>query len=232
MKAGTIRPLLPAARSASAPRERLRSDRRWFVALYAPAVLLLLAVAIASRATGTPLPRFLLDPAVLSVSHPLLGVVSNIGILLWAGAAAIAGFAGSLLLVGGRARELALFLLAAASLTGCLLLDDLFLVHEWLFPVVLGIPQVAVFAGYAVLLAALLWRFRNAILQMDVRLLVLALAFFALSVGTDLLPVAWSLVWNLLYLVEDGLKLLGIVSWCGYLVRTSVFALEQGGGRS
>jgi hypothetical protein len=188
----------------------------WPALLYVPALLLLLAVAVAAATTGIPPQKFLLDPAVLAGSHPLLGVVSNIGILIWAATAAIALFTATLLGMKRQEPEHKVFLLAAGLLTSWLVLDDFFMIHEWLFPHVLGVPQTLVLAAYAGLAGCFLLRFAALILRTDFLLLALALAFLSVSVCVDALPNTWFAAWNWLYLIEDGFKLLGIVGWFGY----------------
>jgi hypothetical protein len=132
---------------------------RWLVLLYAPALSLLLAVAVAAAVLGIAPSRFTLDPAALTGAHPFLGVASNAGILLWAAAAAISLFTAALLADSARNGEARKFLRGAGLLTCWLMLDDLFLFHEWLFPSVLGVPQALVLAGYVAVVALFLLRF-------------------------------------------------------------------------
>jgi hypothetical protein len=207
---------------------RVPGSVRWLVLLYVPALSLLLAVAVAAGAHGIAPSRFTLDPAVLTGSHPLLGVVSNAGILLWAAAAAISLFSAALLGGGRRGGEAGRFLLGAGVLTSWLALDDLFLFHEWLFPAVLGVPQTLVLATYVVVAALFLARFAALILRTERRLLAAALAFFAASLLIDQLPQAW-FAWKYLVLIEDGCKLLGIVSWFGYFASAGARFLRDRG---
>lgn len=201
-------------------------DWRRITVLYAPALALLAVVAAAARVTGIAPARFTMDPAALAGAHPFLGVVSNCGVLLWTAAAAISLFT-ALLLYGRRAqRECARFLLAAGLLTAWLMLDDLFMLHEWLFAAVLGIPQLIVFMAYAVLIGLFLVRFRVVVAHSDKLLLGLALAFFAASAAADQMPGAWFSAWGWLYLLEDGCKLLGIVGWLGYFTSVAAAAMQ------
>lgn len=227
MNVRTFGRLAPSSCNRSATAVRFGNRCRLLAIIYLPAVLLLLAVAFAAWTTGIPVSRFLLDPAILSGTHPLLGVLSNVGVLLWAATAAICGFTATLLYRCGGEREQIAYLLAIGMLTACLLIDDLFLLHEWFFPVVLGVQQPIVLAAYGVLFAALVLRFAVVILRYDPTLLVLAAAFFSVSLATDLLPAGWFQTWNLLYLLEDGAKWLGIVSWSSHLAVVCGSMLEQ-----
>lgn len=202
-------------------------DWRRLAALYLPALALLAVVAAAAWMTGMSPARFTMDPAALAGTHPFLGVVSNIGVLLWTAAAVVCLFT-AVLLHGRRAqRECARFLLAAGLLTAWLTFDDLFMLHEWLFAIVLGIPQLIALMTYAVVVGLFLVQFSALIAGTDSLLLGLALAFFAVSAAVDQLPGAWFGAWGWLYLLEDGCKLLGIVGWLGYLASVAASALQH-----
>ena len=209
-----------------------RRDWRWLAVFYAPALAMLAVVAAAAWLTGIAPARFTMDPAALAGTNPFLGVVSNCGVLLWTAAAAISLFT-AMLLHGRRAqRECARFLLAAGLLTAWLMFNDLFMLHEWLFAVVLGIPQPIVLLAYALMVALFLVRFRVLIARSDRLPLGLALAFFAASAATDQMPGAWFRAWGWLYLLEDGCKLLGIVGWLWYFAGVAASALQlQHAGR-
>jgi hypothetical protein len=189
-------------------------------------VSLLAAVALAAAATGRPPSRFTRDPAALLGSHPLLGVVSNVGVLLWAAAAAVSLFAAVVLRGDRHDDPRGAFLLYGGLVTSWLALDDLFLVHEWLAPSVFAVPQPVVLLAYAGVVAALLLRFGPVIRSTEYELLLLALTLFAASAAMDQLPQAW-FAWDSLFLIEDGLKLLGIVSWLGYFGSTGVHILAR-----
>jgi len=198
--------------------------------LYAPACLLLAAVAAAAWLTGIPPARFTLDPAVLAETHPFLGAVSNVGILAWTAGASIALFTAWLLRGRTGDRRHSQFLFAAGLLTTWLMLDDLFMLHEWFFPLVLGIPQVLVLACYAMAAGAFLLHFRTTIALHGRVLLGLAIGFFGVSVLLDQLPNAWFRAWGWLYFLEDGSKLLGIVSWSGYFAQIAASAVAPAPG--
>ena len=71
-------------------------------------------------------------------------------------------------------------------------------------------------------------RFRDVIIRdLDVGLLLLAVGSLGISLVTDLLvaPTQSSV------LVEDGAKLLGLVAWSAFGLRTALFALGHSGAR-
>jgi hypothetical protein len=96
-------------------------------------------------------------------------------------------------------------------MTAGLLLDDLFMFHEYLAPIHFRLNEKGVLASYACVTVAYLLVHRRLILESSYRLLAAALVLFAVSMLVDLADGAgW---WKL---AEDGCKILGIASWLGY----------------
>src|SRR6187399_2150439 len=174
------------ASSASAGGYRL-PNLKGLLILYLPNVALLFLVAIAALSPKITVASLTRDMAATAKVHPLTGVVSSAGILLWCATAAICLFSSNLLRQRGAHRA-AGFLLWSGLMTAGLLIDDFFMFHEYLARV-----------------------HRGLILEADYRLLVTALVLFAGSMTLDLLNGGG--YWNL---AEDGCKLLGIASWFGY----------------
>ena len=197
------------ALSASAGGYRL-PGRKGLLMLYLPNVTLLLLVAIAALSPQITVASLTRDMAATAKVHPLTGVVSSAGILLWCATAAICLFSSNLLRQRGAHRA-AGFLLWSGLMTAGLLIDDFFMFHEYLARVHLGLNEKVVFFGYFCITAVYLLQHRRLILEADYRLLVTALVLFAGSMTLDLLNGGG--YWNL---AEDGCKLLGIASWFGY----------------
>jgi hypothetical protein len=164
---------------------------------------------------------------VILDSHPLVGIVSNVGVVVWAATAAITLFTALALRRRGEARGVWRFPLGAGLLTCWLMLDDLFLFHEWLFPEVLGVRTRFLFAAYLGVTAFFLIRFAALIRRTTYPLLILSLGFFGTSVGLDVLPDGWFRQHDWLYLIEDSGKLFGIVGWFAYFGSVSVALLER-----
>lgn len=194
---------------------------------YVPAALVILLTAAAAIYLDIPPGVMTRDIATLVKVHPLTGFVSNLGIILWCAAASISTFAA----VEAHSRSdnrQAMFLGCFAALTTVLMLDDLFLLHEYLGPIYLGLRERYLMLVYAGLTGGLLIAFRKEIISSEYPLLGLAFLFFAFSVGMDRIhyaqnPRSW------LFLVEDGTKFIGIAGWLAYFVRHShrVIALEK-----
>ena len=184
--------------------------RRALLVLYLSIIAFLLLVAIAGLHPKIAVSSLSRDMAAIANVHPLTGVVSNVGILLWCATAAICLFSASLLRHQGALPE-ARFLLWAGLMTTGLLVDDFFLFHEYLAPVHFGFNEKAVHASYVCVTVVYLLRHRHLILETSYRLLAAALVLFA---GSILLDVAGGHGWWVL--AEDGCKLLGISSWFAY----------------
>ncbi len=165
-----------------------------------------------------PISRFTRDPAAILGRNPFIGVLSNIGILVWAGCAGVCFFASAVLRARGVKQEWPAFFLFAGLVTAVLLLDDFFLLHERIIPRYLGISERILFPVYAAMVMGYLATFKNNLPRTNYLLLVLALGMFGLSLAVDRFPES-ILSWH--HLFEDGFKLLGIVGWFGYFVTSA-----------
>lgn len=145
------------------------------------------------------------DP--LSGKPAYLGLLSQVGILVWAASAATCLLAAGVLRGAPESR----FLLGAGSLSLVLCLDDAFLLHDEVLPLV-GVSEGLIYATYLGLVAMFLVAFRRQILRGQYPVLVLALAFLGVSVVCD----AWGLPWLDPYLLEDGTKFAGIAMWTAF----------------
>lgn len=143
------------------------------------------------------------------------GAISNLGIMLWAGTAAVAVF--TVMMKLGLKQDCRLEALAFAT-SAMLLIDDAFLVHEIVLPT-FGVPQPLVIGVIGALSLIYLYAARRRILRSPhAWLLYLGLALFAVSIGIDQVfysTAAWMVV------LEDGPKFIGIVCW--FLFHLSVF---------
>lgn len=165
--------------------------------------LLGLAVALllgAAWLRGIPVIRMLRDPASYYEYSPLSGIVSYAGILLMTSTAAVCAFAAR---VGFRWREV---LAGVALFSGYFALDDLFMLHEGVWPR-LGIPEEAIMLGFAVALLVILRSVRT---QAPGRIwgLYVALALMGGSILIDI-----SLQSDHATVVEDVLKFMAIGTW-------------------
>jgi len=172
------------------------------------AMLFIAATGLAAERLGIPVADLTRDPASTLGVHPFIGIVSTVGILLWTATASICLFSAARARRRG-ADDDARFLICTGALTSMLLVDDLFMLHEWVFPLHIGVLEEIVYGTYVLIFLACYLRFRSALADHGLALLLLACACFAASILCD------QLVPNegVQYLVEDGFKLTGITAW-------------------
>jgi hypothetical protein len=200
-----------------------RDELKVVVAAASAAVAVLLVVVFFRRVFGVEYRALLQDPASYVDFPRYIGAVSYGGVIAWFFAACTALFAASLIgLSSARGRFLLAFGLASAWLG----IDDLFLVHESVGRLITGTEagEDAVFAAYVVGMAALLWWTRDTLASSPVLVLVASGVFFGLSIVVD----RPDLYLRAHFLVEDGLKFIGIVLWGAYGWITALrFTLEH-----
>lgn len=167
---------------------------------------------------GIPLNLLMRDILATTGGKLYTGIISNLGALIWTASASVTLFAYFMLrrrIEGSKS----FFLIFSSFFTLLLLFDDFFMLHEFIenhnvFPVVL------LFAFYGVVAIIYLWENQKIILQSNFILLFLALSFFALSILMDF-DLLISSDDNIIYLIEDGAKFLGIISWATYHILTA-----------
>lgn len=195
--------------------------------IYIPVAILFLIAILIRLITGIAIAEFTRDPLGFTGIPVYTGSISNLGVMIWSGAVAICFFSWSILRSVAVADQTTKLLLAGGIVTLVLALDDLFMLHEVVFPDNLGVPEEIVYASYAALILWLLIAFRKTILQSSFLLLVLAILGFGISIASD--AVAPYVAIPAMYLFEDGGKLFGIVSWASYFTLVSARHIIQNG---
>lgn len=179
--------------------------------------LLSLLIAIyASTEKDIPLESFTKDPTALMKAPFYLGFFSNIGIMIWSAASMICFFVAYRIKDLREIKNQFWFILSSAIISLFMTLDDLFQLHEFVFPNYLSITDNMVYLTYMNIYLLYFIRFRKLLLNSDY--LVLGLAFFFLGLSTiiDLLPLPIPKDTFL----EDAIKLFGITTWFIYFFRT------------
>lgn len=188
---------------------------------FVPSLCMLAAMAVAGVLFRVDMDVMTRDVTATANVHPLTGILSNLGILLWCAAASICAFA-AVTLRNVKPGEPFRFLLCSALLSAYLLLDDFFLFHDELAPRYLGVDEKLVYAALGIAVCAYLIAFRRVILHTHFAVLLLAVGFLGISVVMDALLEPWlRRLGHWEYFFEDGAKWLGIAAWCSYYVRTS-----------
>lgn len=172
--------------------------------------------------------RWLLrEPTEVGDLNPLVGYLSNMGMLMWSATIAITLFTAVILYKQVSLRKTAFFA-SAAIFSAMLLVDDMFLFHETLAPKYLKINELAIYGVYIVMALAFFGFFFKDIYSTNYVGLLIALGFMGASIGCDYLQNVW--LWKLgqwEYLLEEGLKWFGIVWWCSYFAQTAHGAIKN-----
>jgi hypothetical protein len=167
------------------------------------------------------------DPAEITGANPFTGGISTFSDMVWFAAGAVCLF-GATLVPGPRAW----FLLSAGALSVLLALDDFFLLHEMVLPRYAGIGERYVKAFYLMAAGIYAVAFYRLLRGLWWQALVLAGACFTLSMALDtvaigeLLPVLPDGI--MFYVVEDGLKSLGILLWTAFHLEVASLLIRSG----
>ena len=149
-----------------------------------------------------------------------VGLISNLGILIWAASASIALFSSLSGLI--EKRENSNFLLLGGILTLILCLDDFFLLHDkYIGPDFLYIT-------YSIIGIYILIKFRNIILNIDFSAFIIAVFFLTSSILFDkYIQEIFPKNYINIQLFEEGFKFIGIVCWMNFWWKASIKSLRS-----
>jgi hypothetical protein len=207
---------------------------------YSLVFVFLVAIWWIAKVQNIPMYELVADPAEIARKPPYMGLLSQLGILTWSGTICICWFTASLLdkdKPRGNSVSWSEFLCSSGGLSFLVLLDDWLQIHEYI-PVILGfakdpsgVPrffqntiELAAYILYIAIFAIYVWRYKRRIMQGNVVLVVVTLTFIGISTLIDILP------HDHLYshdLLEEGSKLIGIVSWFNYFFLVSQQRLRR-----
>ena len=181
-----------------------------------PALIVYVVVLTLAVAAGIE-PGLVIRDLMQTCDHPIgVGMISNLGILLWAAAVGISLFASFSGLV--RQRSWRQLLLVGGLFSTILCLDDFFLLHD---RHVLG-HQGSYYILYAVLALFILVRFRKLIPQADGLAFLAAALFLGLSVLSDRFQESLPVDYATVQLFEEGFKFIGIACWLAFWWQASL----------
>ncbi len=172
--------------------------------------------------TGVKGSNFIADIQASSGVPFYTGILSNIGILLWAFTTAIC-FYSSLLV---RDRHKTQFLVFSGMFSLCFLLDDFFLIHEQVLPVYVGFPEKTMYIVYLVFLIGYVSYFKKLLLKTNCLLFFFIWVWFGMSSFADVLPEFFN-VEHYVYYVEEAFKAFGILTWFAYFSTTSFSFIKE-----
>lgn len=157
-----------------------QSRRQWLALLlvYVPATIFLLGLTLQR---DIPLHDLVADTASIANVPTYIGLVSNLGIILWGAAITVCVFAMSLL---SRQSSWVSFFAGSAGLTLLLMLDDQFMIHDRVLPQndIAEFIYVGFYGLVCLAYTAAFWRFFK---QTDYVLLLIAVALLGFSVAVD-----------------------------------------------
>lgn len=177
-------------------------------------LLIIAGIYILGTSKNIPLEYLTGDPAMINHTPLYFGVLSNLGVMLWAAAATCAFLGAGLLQKDLRKFR---FLLFSGLFSTFLGVDDLLSIHEHILPHTLHIPEKIGYFGYLLLAGIFFVSYITIILrETDYIILAVALLFFGLSIVTIFIPFIDRAF------VKDNLKFLGIVYWLVYFFYTTL----------
>lgn len=189
-------------------------------------VILLIVIGAAWLQSSVPLIILFRDTFTLGGITPHHGLFSNIGSFLWCAIGSITLFSSAILFASRKDQEFATFLLAFSLISLFSMIDDFFMFHEHIAPVLLHISEKTVLGMYGIAIIASTVRFRKTILKTNWKIFAIGLLFFFLSLVFDkLLDGQENTVYLFKigekYIFEDGAKFLGIAIWLYYFSTSS-----------
>lgn len=168
-----------------------------------------------SQIFNIPISQLTRDPAFTHKSHPLIGALSNLGILLWTASTTICLFC-FLLIRKLNLPTVSQFFLYFGVLTFLLMIDDLFMIHDDLLTRYLNLDENYVYAFHFFITLIGIYYFYYFILNhTPYHLIIIPFILFALSILADMTAQYWPSD-ALQVAVEDGVKFIGTAGWTGY----------------
>ncbi|CAD5948181.1 hypothetical protein PCC9214_02380 [Planktothrix tepida] len=185
---------------------------------YVPFLSILIGAGLQNR---IPVPLLTRDIFAIANLSPFTGFISNLSVFTWGSSGVICIFSFFILSpINNKDKKLKNFIGLSGLISFWFMLDDFFMLHEMLLPYFLKVPEKFIVGAEFALLSLLLIYYKNIILNStQFQILGTALLLFGLSVFIDILPISFDYTGsknNQLFLLEDGSKLMGIVTWFFY----------------
>ena len=185
-----------------------------------PSAILYLAIIFISNLHNIKLSLVVRDLAQ-TCGYPIgVGMISNIGILLWGAAASICLFTTFSVTIN---RESSKLLLMGGIFSSLLCIDDFFLLHDrYIGPDFLNLTYLAISIF-------LLVRFRRILKLIGLFNLVISISFLGLSIFFDgVIQQIFNQSYELTQFIEEGFKFLGIACWLNFWCKASSYTLKLG----
>jgi hypothetical protein len=175
-----------------------------------------------AKLTGDPIWMLTRDPADTRRFPPYIGMLSNWGVMLWTATAVICLFSAVLLKQQKAPHATFKFFVASGIFSLWLGIDDLFMLHDRLFPRMFHVPEILFYLLYFFVFAAYLAFFTSQIVKYDYLLFVAAFLFFVTS-RQFFFKIPFLGQFNT---TGDMLKYFGIVFWLAFFYRAALFEVN------
>ena len=198
----------------------IRFSSRLFYLSILPSSILYLVILYVSNFYKIKLSLVVRDLAQ-TCGYPIgVGMISNIGILLWGSAASICLFTA---FADNINKESSKLLLLGGLFSGLLCIDDFFLLHDrYIGPDFLNLTYLAISIF-------LLVRFRRILKKIGLFNLIISILLLGLSVFFDgVIQQIFNQSYDITQLIEEGFKFLGIACWLNFWCKASSYALKIG----
>jgi len=197
-------------------RESCNQALRWAII---PGLIVYAASLSLSSLAGIKGQLVLRDLAQTCSTPAGVGLLSNLGYLLWLAAAAVALFTAYSGQPGIRGKHKEL-LACGGWFSFVLCIDDMFLLHDRY------IGQTFLYFLYVVFAALIATRYRKQLMGSKGELFLLAVALLGASIGIDQFQLDLPFKYETVQLVEEGAKFLGITTWVLYWWQASALSLK------
>jgi hypothetical protein len=201
-------------------KEHLQRHKRLYLSW-----VIIFSVILVFAASGVKMAKLSMDPLAQLGQPFYLGMISNLGILLWMATASVTLFVSFHLKSGVANPQRANFLRWSGILSLVLMSDDLLMLHEQVFPQYLHIPGRLFYVAYMIYTIVFIMKFWRLILSQDnYKFLILAYFFFGMSIAIDIDMFPGGID------IEDSFKILGLTTYAYYFISLSSDWLKDGRG--
>lgn len=175
-------------------------------------------ILLTARLTDNPIWALTRDPAEVQDYSIYIGILANWCALLWLITASICLFSAVLLKQNKSPKSVLVFFVLSGIFSLLLGVDDLYMLHDRIFPKFLHIREGFFYLLYFLTFAVYLIYFASRILQYNYMLFAAAFVLFVFS----RIPHRESL-----NAVGDMLKYFGVVFWLAFFYRAALYEVNQ-----
>ena len=176
-----------------------------------------------------PLTSFVEDTTTVLDAPVYIGILSNIGALMWTITATVCFFSAYVLPTPTSQPVNSTFLAWSGVIVTILLIDDYFMLHDSVLYLLFRINENIVFGFYFILICWYIYHFRGVLQATNYRLYGFALGLFLFSTIFDKIPgtvaklhIPLTYSYQTIDFIEEGAKFLAIGTWLMYYLQTSI----------